>query len=189
MENQNNNLNDTEISQNDLISKTNVELNNDITSWNKNIYEVVDVNFINTISVEDEDTNTQYLDSAIKVNNAITDGGDTNYTNTPCNKYRINYNDGTTKVSTLDWSSINTLNKTTIISFYADKLINSIDLISNDETTIYINIPVETEVGKYYVINQKVRIGNKPMPVQLQYNNQDINYNDEPVMVYVVEEE
>ena len=74
-------------------------------------------------------------------------------------------------------------------SRYADKLINSVDLISNDETTVYINIPVETEVGKYYVINQKVRIGNKPIPVQLQYNNQDINYNNEPVMVYVVEEE
>lgn len=182
-------LNDTEISQNDLISKTNIEMINNTTNWNKNIYEVVDVNFINTISVIDEDTNTPYLPSAIKVNNAITDGGDTNYQNTPCNKYRINYSDETTLVGELEWSSINKLNKTTLISFYADKLINSIDLISNDETTVYINIPVEVEVGKYYTINQKVRIGNKPIPVQLQYNNQDINYNNEPVMVYVVEEE
>ena len=151
-------LNDTEISQNDLISKTNVELNNDTTSWNKNIYEVVDLNFINTISVIDEDTNTPYLNSAIKLNNSTTDGGNANYTNTPCNKARLNYTDNTTKIISVNWSSIDDTHKETLITFYVDKAINSIDLISHDETTIYLNIPVEVEVGKYYSISQKIRI-------------------------------
>ena len=184
----NNYLNDDVISQNDLISKTNIKMNEIFSSWTKNIYEVVDVNFLNTISVIDEDTNTPYLESAIKVNNATTDGGDTNYQNTPCNKYRINYLDGTTSIGALVWNSINNYNKKTQITFYVDKEINSIDLISNDESVIYLTIPIEAEVGKYYTINQKVRTGDKPTPVQLQYNNEDINYQNQPVMVYVEEE-
>ena len=180
-------LNDATITQNDLVSETNVELVNDPTQWTKNIYEVVDLNFLNTIRVIDEDTNTEYLESAIKVNNATTDGGDTNYQNTPCNKYRINYSDGTTSIGALVWNSINNYNKKTQITFYVDKEINSIDLISNDETTIYLTIPVEATIGNYYTINQKVRTGNKPTPVQLQYNNEDINYQNQPVMVYVEE--
>lgn len=180
-------LNDYTITKNDLVSKTNLNIVEDTTEWSKNIYEVVDLNFLNTISVIDEDTNTPYLESAIKVNDATTDGGDTNYQNTPCNKYRINYLDGTTSIGALVWNSINNYNKKTQITFYVDKEINSIDLISNDETTIYLTIPIEATIGSYYTINQKVRTGDKPTPVQLQYNNEDINYNNQPVMVYVEE--
>lgn len=152
-------LNDTTITQNDLVSKTNLELVNDSTQWTKNIYEVVDINFLNTISVIDEDTNTTYLDSAIKLNNATVDGGDTNYQNTPCNKFRINYTDSTTEIHELQWNTIDDTHKDLVISFYVEKSINSIDLISNDETTIYLNIPVEVEIGNYYSIKQKIRIG------------------------------
>lgn len=151
-------LNDTNITQNDLISETNLELVNDTTNWTKNIYEVVDVNFLNTIRVIDEDTGTEYIDSAIKLNNATVDGGETNYQNTPCNKFRINYTDNTTKIISVNWSSIDNTHKETLITFYVDKEINNIDLISNDETTIYLTIPVEVEVNKYYSISQKIRI-------------------------------
>lgn len=180
-------LNDVTITKNDLISKTNFKMNTDLTNWNKNIYEVVDLNFLNTISVIDEDTNTPYLESAIKVNEAITDGGATNYQNTPCTKYRINYSDETTDINSLNWQPINSYNKTIFITLYVEKDILSIDLISNDENTIYLTIPLEVEVGHYYTIKQKVRTGNKPTPVQLQYNNENVNYNNEPVMVYVEE--
>ena len=152
-------LNDATITQNDLISETNLELVNDTTNWTKNIYETVDINFLNTISVIDEDTNTPYLESAIKLNNATVDGGDANYTNTPCNKARINYTDNTTKIISVNWSSIDDTHKETLITFYVDKKINSIDLISNDETTIYLNIPLEVEENKTYTISQKIRIG------------------------------
>ena len=152
-------LNDYTITKNDLIGKTNVNLVEDNTQWTKNIYEVVDLNFLNTIRVIDEDTGTEYMESAVKLNEATTDGGDTNYQNTPCNKYRINYSDGTTSIGALTWNSINKYNKKTLITFYVDKEINSIDLISNDETTIYLNIPLEVEENKTYTISQKIRIG------------------------------
>lgn len=154
----NNYLNDITIEQNDLISETNFQINSDNTQWTKNIYEVVDLNFLNTITIEDEDTNTPYLESAIKVNNSITDGGDTNYQNTPCNKYRINYTDSTNIINSLYWENIDDTHKETEITFYVDKNITSIDLLSNDETTIYLTLPVEVEVGKYYTINQKIKI-------------------------------
>lgn len=152
-------LNDTTITQNDLISETNLQMNSNSQNWTKNIYEIVDLNFLNTISVINEDTGDTYMNSAIKINNAITDGGSTNYQNTPCNKYRINYTDNTTSIKSLYWSEIDNLHRQTMITFYVDKAIESIDLISNDETTIYLSLPIEVEVGKYYTINQKIRIG------------------------------
>jgi hypothetical protein len=152
-------LNDITINQNDLISKTNLEINNDTKEWTKNIYEVVDVNFLNTISVINEDTGEEYMDSAIKLNNATTDGGSTNYQNTPCNKFRINYGDGTSSTDDLSWTSIDDTHKETQITFYVDKAILSIDLLSHDTTTIYLHIPVEVEIGKTYSISQKIRIG------------------------------
>jgi hypothetical protein len=151
-------LNDIAITQNDLISETNQTLTTDNKQWNKNIYEVVDLNFLNTISVIDEDTNTPYLESAIKLNNATTDGGSTNYQNTPCNKYRVNYEDGTNSINTFSWSSIDDTHKQTSFSIYVDKAIKDIDLISNDTDTIYLTIPLEVEIGKTYSITQKVRV-------------------------------
>ena len=151
-------LNDISITNNNLISKTNVELNNNLTQWNKNIYEVVDLNFINTITIIDEDTDISYLNGAIKLNNAINDGGNINYLNTPCNKYRINYLDGTTLVNSIGWTSIDDTHKETSITVYINKPVISVDFISYDETTVYLNIPLNVTVGKYYTINQKIKV-------------------------------
>ena len=152
-------LNDATITKNNLIGKTNVNLVEDNTQWSKNIYEIVDINFLNTIRVIDEDTNTTYLDSAIKLNNATVDGGDINYQNTPCNKYRINYSDGTSLINNLFWNTIDDTHKETQITLFVDAPMLSIDFISNDETTIYLNIPLEVEENKTYTISQKIRIG------------------------------
>jgi hypothetical protein len=152
-------LNDTTITQNDLISETNLPMNQNTQQWSKNIYEVVDLNFLNTIRVIDEDTGTEYLESAIKLNEAITDGGATNYQNTPCNKYRINYLDGTSSIDNLYWNTIDDTHKETQITLFVDAPMLSIDFISNDETTIYLNVPLEVEENKTYTISQKIRIG------------------------------
>ena len=152
-------LNDYNITNNNLVGKTNLNLVEDTTEWNKNIYEVVDLNFLNTIRVIDEDTNIEYLESAIKVNNATTDGGLTNYQNTPCNKYRINYANGTSSIDNLYWNTIDDTHKETQITLFVDAPMLSIDFISNDETTIYLNIPLEVEENKTYTISQKIRIG------------------------------
>ena len=152
-------LNDTTITKNNLISETNLKMNSNNQQWSKNIYEVVDLNFLNTIRVIDEDTNTEYLESAIKLNDATTDGGDTNYLNTPCNKYRINYSNGTTSIDNLYWTTIDDTHKETQITFFVDAPMLSIDFISNDESTIYLNIPLDVEENKTYTISQKIRIG------------------------------
>lgn len=154
----NNYLNNENITRNDLISETNLELNNNPKQWSKNIYETVDLNFLNTITVIDEDTDTQYLESAIKINNATTDGGNTNYQNTKCTKYRINYSDNTTSIENLTWDDIDETHKLVEIGLYVDKAMRSIDILSNDESVIYLTIPLNVVVGKYYTISQKIRI-------------------------------
>lgn len=180
-------LNDTNIEQENLVSETNLSMVNNQSTITKNIYEMLLINFINTINVIDEDTTTNYPTTANYVNTNINTGTQSNYEDTQCSKYRINYTDTTTSISTLNWSSIDRFNKQTIISIYVDKAISSIDLISSDETTIYLNIPIEATVGQYYTIRQKIRTSYKQVPVQLQYNNEDVMYNDENVMVYVKE--
>lgn len=181
-------LNNINLNKNKLIGVTNLDLVVDNNTITKNIYETLYLNYINIINVLDEDTNTPYINSAIKVNNSINIGTQTSYENSACTKYRINYTDTTTQINNLEWLPINKYNKTTQITFYADKNITSVDLISEDETTVYLSIPVEVEIGKTYTIKQKVRTGDKLTPVQLQYNNENVNYNNEPVMVYVEEE-
>lgn len=152
----NNYLNDTTITQNDLISETNLQMNSNLQNWTKNIYEVVDLNFLNTISVIDEDTSETYLQGAIRINNAITDIND--YSNMTCNKVRINYTDNTTNILSINWTQIDELNKETEFSINVDKPILSIDYISNDENTIYCSKQLEVEVGKTYTINQKIGV-------------------------------
>ena len=154
----NNYLNNITINKNDLIGKTAYILNRNTESWTKNIYETVDLNFLNTIDIKDEDTNINYPLGASKLNKSITNGGNTNYTNSPCLKYRINYKDGTTSIKSITWNSINNYNKTTQFTIYVDKEIDSIDLISYDESTIYQKIKNNFTIEKFYTINQKVRI-------------------------------
>lgn len=177
-------LNGITIGKNNLISKTNFKMVEDTKNWTKNIYEVVDINFLNTINVIDEDTNKIYPLGAIKVNSSITDGGTTNYSNTRCIKYRINYEDGTNAINNITWQDINDLVKQTSFTIYVEKAIKNIDLISNDESTIYLTINGNFEIDNYYTINQKVRIGDKPQQENLVYNAQNVLYNGEQVKVY-----
>lgn len=181
----NNYLNNYTIEENNLISQTNYALNNNKTSWTKNFYEVVDLNFLNTINIIDEDTDARYKTGATKLNQAITNGGNTNYSNTPCIKYRINYVDETTSINTLNWQEFYKDNKQTYFVINVDKAIKNIDIISNDETTIYLTINGNFEIGETYTIWQKVRIGNKPNISGLQYNGIDVLYNNEEVQVYI----
>lgn len=177
-------LNNLTITQEDLISSTNFLLVNNLQNIQKNIYETLHINYFNTINVIDEDTNKQYKLGAIKINNAITNGGNTNYNNSPFIKYRINYADGTTSIQNLNWTNINVLNKQTYFTISVSKEIKNIDIISNDESTIYLTINGNFEVGKDYTIYQKVRIGEKPISQELQYNGENVLYNNEQVKVY-----
>jgi hypothetical protein len=124
----------------------------------KNKYEIVHINFINTINVLDEDTSTYYKQGAIKVNYGSTIGTEGWYNNSKCTKYRINYNDGTTLSGTINWSAIDDTHKNTSFLIYVDKAIDSIDLLSNANDSIYMRIIDTFTIGKYYNIRQKVRV-------------------------------
>lgn len=177
-------LNNYPITREKLFGNTGYELIRANELINKNEYEILHLNFLNTINVIDEDTNTMYEMGAIKTNEGITTGTQTSYNNTKCNKYRINYEDNTSKIGTITWQNITDLSKQTNFAIYVKKAIKNIDLISNDESTIYLTINGNFEIDNYYTINQKVRIGDKPEQENLVYNAQNVLYNGEQVKVY-----
>lgn len=151
-------LNNYTMSKQKLFGATAYTLVGSNTSISKNKYEVVHTNFINTINVIDEDTNITYKQGAIKLNNGSVIGTQNSYNNSKCTKYRINYNDNTTATGAVIWTSIDDTHKETTIIISVNKEIDSIDLLSGDETTTYMTIKDGFEIGKYYSINQKVRV-------------------------------
>ena len=177
-------LNNLQIGREKLFGITGYELVRENRLISKNQYEVLHINYINTINVWDEDRDITYKLPAIKVNTGITTGTQQIYENTRCTKYRINYQDNSESVSTITWNNINDLNKQTYFVISVSKAIKNIELISNDETTTYMVINGSFEVGKDYLITQKVRIGEKPISNDLQYNGENILYGNQQVKVY-----
>lgn len=157
-------LNDTSISKNNLLGKTNFILNSVNNGVSKNIYETLNINFINTLIMknsnneENEQLNTE---GAIKINKSISELAD--YENSKLSKYKINYSDDSSSIVSIDSSQISIQNNVATVNILVynpqEKSINNIDLISNDETVSYLNIDCSAMVNdKCYLINQKVEI-------------------------------
>lgn len=154
-------LNDTTISTQKLFGQTNANLvtnNNPIT---KNIYEMLYINFVNSINVIDEDTNTQYYEVANNITASInaTNNDNTSMENSRIGKIQINYIDGTTQMQTTDITSTGTNEYLIKATIYVSNSIESIDILSNDETQIYTTIATnDLETGKYYTLEESLRI-------------------------------
>ena len=150
-------LNDITLTQNNLLSATNVTMVTQNEPYTKNIYETLYLNFLNTITVIDEDTSTNYPLAASYITTNINTGTQTNCTNTSAGKIRINKS--TPVYQNIYWDAIDNTHKQTIITLYIDELIPSIDFISNDESTVYLTIDTSSfEVGNYYTITQYLRV-------------------------------
>lgn len=157
-------LNDTTIGLNKLISETNLPLTEDTTDITKNIYETVNINFANSISIRnDNDPNNTILNptASVRLNGSTTQNN--NYDDVKATKVRVNYTDGTNMVIALNPSTqINALTDTTYqynFILQISKEVNNLQIISNDELTIYQTIDNLTlEVGKTYNILQGVEI-------------------------------
>lgn len=137
-----------------LYSKNNNLMCSKYLDITKNIYEQVNINFINKFNIKDTDTNI--VASSRLVNSMIN-----NDTQAYIGKYRINYHDNTTSIKNLSTNEYTLDNSKVNIFFviYVDKLIDSIDLISYDEETIYKTIDCSNlEQNKYYKISQDIRI-------------------------------
>ena len=156
----NNYLNDIDITSKNLLSETNLTMIENTNVTQKNIYETMFLNFINTLVVADRTTITQVNNptASTYLNNAINNAD--SYDNAKLyNKVIINYQDGSSKESY--YSLENTTETSTVIAFglYIDKLINNVEIVSNDKTITYQTIDLSSlELNKNYSIKQTLEV-------------------------------
>lgn len=156
-------LNDTTIAKNDLWGQTNVVLIDDDTEIIKNIYETVNINFANTISIRnDNDPNNKILNptAAIRLNSSTSNLGD--YSDAKGLHIKVNYTDNTSSIINLDSSQVTFTSDTEAtysFDIYVNKAINNIQILSNDNATIYQTMDnLNLVVGKTYSITQDVEV-------------------------------
>ena len=153
-------LNGIDLTSKNLLSETNLTMVEDTNVTQKNIYEIMFLNFINVLQVADRNNATQVLnqEASSYLNSAI--NTDDSYDNAKLyNKVIINYQDGSSKESS--YSLENTTETSTIIAFglYIDKLINNAEIVSNDKAITYQTIDLSSlELNKYYAIRQKMEV-------------------------------
>ena len=159
----NNLLNDITISTKDLWSYNNNVLVSDTEDFVKNQYETVDINFINTIDmINENDENNPVLNplGATRLNNSMSN--DVDYNQALIGKIRLNYSDNTTYIKTISPASrISQFVYQYNFNVYvpSSKSVNSVDMISYDENTIYQTIDTTSLLrGKTYKISQNVEI-------------------------------
>ena len=156
----NNYLNDTLVDQKDLMSVNNNVIISDTNGFTKNVYETVYLNFVNTISVVNQN-NTQSVynnEIATKLNTSI--NNPTDYDDLKLTKFRVNYQDGTNTVSKLQATLQDDGSYQLLMTFYLSKLANTLELISEDEQTVYLTYNLtNTEINKTYSFKQRIRIG------------------------------
>lgn len=139
-----------------LIGATNGVLITDTTPIVKNIYETLYVNFIRSINVIDEDTNTQYPGTANYVNQNINTATEQNCTDTFVGKVKINYTSNSI-VQEIRWNYVTDHYETSFV-IDATSEVPTIEFLSNDETMIYITKELDISTGHYYKVSQKLRI-------------------------------
>lgn len=149
-----------------LFSETNLQMNNDY-SMVKNRYEIVDANFVNAISIINNNDNAGIYNQvgASRLNSAVTNGADYTYY---IDKFLINYSDETYKLNQLQVVEDDDTHSHIMFSFLVDKEINNIELVDNSTSVIdgvlqkgivYQTIDGSSmQVGKLYAINQPVHI-------------------------------
>ena len=167
----NNYLNNTIISTQELYSKDNNVMVKNRNAVTKNIYETLFINFINSLQIINEnDVNNHILNptGATRLNISVSDLID--YDNAKATKIRINYDDGTNEIKDVS-NNIEQIQQSDSLIFTnydftvynpETKNIKTIDIISNDETTIYQTISdLSFASNKYYNIIQPVQINNE----------------------------
>ena len=153
-------LNDSTIGLKELYSETNTKLTTDIESFTKNIYEDVYINFINSIYMENQNTDN-YIDNitgATRLNNSSSRVLD--YDDAKATKIRVTYDDDTYYITGANCTIDNNVGTYSIgIHVPNDKNVQSIEIISHDENTTYQTITnLNLENNKYYIITQNVYV-------------------------------
>ena len=160
----NNELNDNTIEREELIGETNTILNSVNQKITKNIYEKVNINFINNIQIKNANNENDIIlniNGASRLNESVLKTID--YDNAKATKIRLIYNDGMDKIFGLADNQIEIIGEKLILYDFvvynpSNKNIKTIEFISNDEKTTYQKINPNLENNKYYNINQFVKI-------------------------------
>ena len=156
----NNYLNGIDITQKNLLSETNLNLIQDNNTIQKNVYETLFINFINTLIISDQNNNSRLINSSAStyLNSSINDG--TKYDSAKFyNKGILTYQDGSTKEINYEFQDINDTSTHILFGIYVDKLINKLEIVSNDKTMVYQTIDLsELEINKTYNIKQKMEV-------------------------------
>lgn len=156
-------INDITLQLKDLYSQTNNLLIEDSTEVVTNIYEELMINFVNTLLMNNQNNTNNIIENlsgAIRLNDSISTTLD--YNNSKIGKYKINYANNTSIINPID-SDLTYVGLSTnyIITVYVplEYGITNIQLLSNDEATIYQTIDCSNlENDKYYTINQKMEV-------------------------------
>jgi hypothetical protein len=155
-------LNDDIITKENLLGKTNSILISNSETIVKNIYETLNINFINTLQIRnDNDEVNPILNpvGASRLNNSISET--TDYNNMKALKVKINFTDNTNYIIQLNANQIYKISDTSYIydfDIYASKDITNIQIISNDEITVYQTITSIFIADGFYNITQMVEI-------------------------------
>lgn len=160
----NNILNLMNIAEQELFSETNNSLIDNIDSIITNIYETLDINFYNTILMKNQNNPDNIIvnyNGAARLNSSISKYIDYSYA--MASKIKINYDDNSNQILTLDPSTqITITNEVATYTFNVycptNKNILSIEIVSADEETSYNTITGTFQNGKLYTITQDVYI-------------------------------
>ena len=107
--------------------------------------------------INNNDTNNPILNpvGAKRLNESISEVQD--YDNQKISKAKINYKDGTNSIIPIAFTQVENAMRTNF-TIYVNKGIINIELLSQDEDTVYNTITSEFELNKTYTISQDVAI-------------------------------
>lgn len=155
-------LNDDIVAKENLLGKTNSILISNNQTITKNIYETLNINFINTLQIRNDNDETNSILNPVgasRLNNSISET--TDYNNMKALKVKINFTDNTNYIIQLNANQIYKISDTSYIydfDIYASKDITNIQIISNDEITVYQTIISIFIADSFYNITQMVEI-------------------------------
>ncbi len=156
----NNYLNDIDITSKNLLSETNLTLIEDTNVIQKNIYETLFINFINTLLIADRNNTTQVLNQqASTYLNSQINSNDGYFKAQIYPKVVITYQDNSTKEIAFEYQNIEDTSADIVFALYVDQPMQSAEVVSNDTSIVYQTINLSNlEQDKYYVIRQNLKV-------------------------------
>ena len=152
-------LNDTNITNEELVSQTNTSLVNENQLISKNIYELLYINFVNSIIVQNRNSESfqDMPNIASMLNQSICSS--LNYDNIKLTKWKITFSDNSSKIGKITTTKISDYAYNLKFVFYVSKSISKVELISEDETISYLTInSPNVSINKVYKISQNVEV-------------------------------